>query len=78
MNPDDTPAHGVEVLIEPGRVIGFTAANGMAKLTINTEARTDRLTVTVSKMLYIFALQPICQMVACRSEINQNFHIILL
>lgn len=56
MNPDDTPAHSVAVVVDPGQVIGFTAPNGMAKLTINTDARTDRLAITVSEMLYIFAL----------------------
>ncbi|XP_041822795.1 complement C3-like [Chelmon rostratus] len=46
VNPDDTPAQGVAVVVEPGHVMGFTAANGMARLTINTEARTDRLQIT--------------------------------
>ncbi|XP_040891542.1 complement C3-like [Toxotes jaculatrix] len=46
MNPDESPAQGVPVVVEPGPVEGFTAANGMAKLTINTVARDPRLTVT--------------------------------
>ncbi|KAM9363627.1 complement C3-like [Symphorus nematophorus] len=46
VNPDDTPAQGVAVVINPGQVMGLTAANGMARLTINTEARTTRLEIT--------------------------------
>lgn len=51
MNPDETPAQGVQVVVDPGQVQGFTANNGMARLTINTEARIDRLTITVSENL---------------------------
>ncbi|KAM7010032.1 complement C3-like [Tautogolabrus adspersus] len=36
LNPDDTPAKGVRVLVDPGEVIVITEANGMARLTINT------------------------------------------
>ncbi|KAJ4921748.1 hypothetical protein JOQ06_016458 [Pogonophryne albipinna] len=36
VNPDNTPAQGVAVVVEPGTVNGFTADNGMARLTINT------------------------------------------
>nr|XP_046263063.1 complement C3-like isoform X2 [Scatophagus argus] len=46
LNPDDTPAQGVEVVINPGRVQSRTAANGVARVTINTAARTDTLTIT--------------------------------
>uniref|UniRef100_A0A8C9X0E0 Complement C3-like n=1 Tax=Sander lucioperca TaxID=283035 RepID=A0A8C9X0E0_SANLU len=46
VNPDSTPAKGVAVVVDPGQVKGFTAANGMAKLSINTEAREPRLTIT--------------------------------
>uniref|UniRef100_A0A4W6DXB0 Uncharacterized protein n=1 Tax=Lates calcarifer TaxID=8187 RepID=A0A4W6DXB0_LATCA len=34
------------VVVDPGMVRGFTAANGMAKLTINTVAGEQRLTIT--------------------------------
>nr|AHF81487.1 complement component pro-C3-1 [Trematomus bernacchii] len=44
VNPDNTPAKGVAVVIEPGTVNGFTADNGMARLTINT--RDPQLTIT--------------------------------
>ncbi|KAM7010010.1 complement C3-like [Tautogolabrus adspersus] len=46
VNPDGTPARGVQVEVNPGQVQGFTVANGMARLTINTEARTSRLSIT--------------------------------
>ncbi|XP_072240558.1 complement C3-like isoform X2 [Leuresthes tenuis] len=46
MNPDDTPAQGIAVLVEPGAVRGITAANGMAKVTIHTVANSEILTIT--------------------------------
>ncbi|XP_038554036.1 complement C3-like [Micropterus salmoides] len=46
VNPDDTPAKGVAVVVNPGQVRGLTAANGMARVTINTEAMINRLTIT--------------------------------
>ncbi|XP_070831488.1 complement C3-like [Chaetodon trifascialis] len=50
VNPDDTPAQGVAVVVDPGhnlnQVMGFTSDNGMARLTVNTLAQTDRLTIT--------------------------------
>uniref|UniRef100_A0A671YLD9 Complement C3-like n=1 Tax=Sparus aurata TaxID=8175 RepID=A0A671YLD9_SPAAU len=46
MNPDETPAQGVAVVVDPGEVEGFTAANGMARLTINTEAGINSLRIT--------------------------------
>ncbi|XP_056225994.1 complement C3-like [Seriola aureovittata] len=46
MNPDETPAKGVAVVLEPGPVEGFTAANGMAKVTINTVAGLSNLLIT--------------------------------
>ncbi len=48
MNSDDSPAQGVAVVVNPGEVRGFTTANGMAELSINTEAGTERLQITVS------------------------------
>ena len=47
MNPDDTPAQGIAVLVEPGAVRGITGANGMAKVTIHTVANSEILTITV-------------------------------
>ncbi|XP_073327906.1 complement C3-like [Pagrus major] len=46
VNPDETPAQGVAVVVDPGQVRGVTAANGMTRVTVNTESRTDRLTIT--------------------------------
>ncbi|KAF3833602.1 hypothetical protein F7725_024806 [Dissostichus mawsoni] len=44
VNPDNTPAQGVPVVVQPGYVNGITANNGMARLTINT--RNPQLTIT--------------------------------
>uniref|UniRef100_A0A8C9XEC5 Uncharacterized protein n=1 Tax=Sander lucioperca TaxID=283035 RepID=A0A8C9XEC5_SANLU len=38
VNPDGTPAKGVAVVVDPGQVQAITAANGMAKLTVNAGA----------------------------------------
>ncbi|KAM4604389.1 complement C3-like [Polymixia lowei] len=46
MNPDDSPADGIAVVVDPGQVRGLTAADGMAKLTINTAAGNNRLDIT--------------------------------
>ncbi|KAK5893217.1 hypothetical protein CgunFtcFv8_006111 [Champsocephalus gunnari] len=46
VNPDNTPAPGVAVVVEPGGVIGRTADNGMARLAINTGGNPQRLTIT--------------------------------
>ncbi|XP_035993186.1 complement C3 [Fundulus heteroclitus] len=46
VNPDDSPAEGIPVIVTPGEVRGFTAANGMARLTINTAATDARLRIT--------------------------------
>lgn len=48
MNPDESPASGIAVVVGPGHVEGLTADNGIAKLTINPDANTKKLTVTVS------------------------------
>ncbi|XP_035518561.1 complement C3-like [Morone saxatilis] len=46
LNPDDSPAQGITVVVDPGQVMGLTAPNGMARLTINTDTQTTKLTVT--------------------------------
>ncbi|XP_026216242.1 complement C3-like [Anabas testudineus] len=46
LNPDETPAKGVPVVVEPDEVQGITAANGIAWLTINTEGRDSTLSIT--------------------------------
>ncbi|KAF1394913.1 hypothetical protein PFLUV_G00006060, partial [Perca fluviatilis] len=45
-NPDGTPAERIPVVVTPGQVQGFTAANGIAKLSVNTGAGEPRLTIT--------------------------------
>ncbi|XP_028435544.1 complement C3 [Perca flavescens] len=46
VNPDGSPAARVAVVVDPGKVEGITAANGMAKLSVNTVATAQRLTIT--------------------------------
>ncbi|XP_008300942.1 complement C3-like [Stegastes partitus] len=46
LNPDETPAQGVSVVVNPGEVHGATAANGMAKLTVNSAASDATLSIT--------------------------------
>uniref|UniRef100_A0A3Q1IWP6 Uncharacterized protein n=1 Tax=Anabas testudineus TaxID=64144 RepID=A0A3Q1IWP6_ANATE len=46
LNPDETPAQGVPVVVEPGAVQGITAANGIARLTVNTQEGNRQLTIT--------------------------------
>uniref|UniRef100_A0A3P8SVT4 Complement component c3a, duplicate 5 n=1 Tax=Amphiprion percula TaxID=161767 RepID=A0A3P8SVT4_AMPPE len=45
-NPDGSPAADVPVVVRPGDVHGNTAANGMAKLTVNSAASDSRLVIT--------------------------------
>ncbi|XP_013890199.1 complement C3, partial [Austrofundulus limnaeus] len=47
VNPDDSPAEGIPLVVNPGAVKGFTASNGMARLTINTQATDARLQINV-------------------------------
>ncbi|XP_047433324.1 complement C3-like isoform X2 [Mugil cephalus] len=46
LNPDDTPAKNVPVVVSPGEVQGSTASNGLARLTINTVANNQPLEIT--------------------------------
>lgn len=52
VNPDKTPAHGVKVVVNPGNVEGYTAANGLAMLTINSDAGARELAINVSVTLH--------------------------
>uniref|UniRef100_A0A8C7XBH1 Anaphylatoxin-like domain-containing protein n=1 Tax=Oryzias sinensis TaxID=183150 RepID=A0A8C7XBH1_9TELE len=47
LNPDESPAVNIPVVVTPGPVRGFTAANGMARLTINTATQDERLSISV-------------------------------
>ncbi|XP_056621769.1 complement C3-like isoform X2 [Triplophysa dalaica] len=46
-NPDETPAENVPVEVNPGGVIGQTKANGIAKITVNSQANSLSLQITV-------------------------------
>ncbi|KAL3996130.1 RNA-binding protein 5/10 [Sarotherodon galilaeus] len=46
LNPDETPAANIPIVINPGAVRGLTAANGMAWLTINTRGNEAELRIT--------------------------------
>ncbi|XP_051992807.1 complement C3-like [Xyrauchen texanus] len=46
-NPDQTPAKNVEVEVNPGGVNGRTKANGIAKVTINSQGGSSTLEITV-------------------------------
>ncbi|KAM8878284.1 complement C3a.1 [Spinachia spinachia] len=45
-NPDGSPAKGVKVVVEPGAKEGFTAGNGLARLTVDTKAGVQSLDIT--------------------------------
>uniref|UniRef100_A0A3Q3GNA7 Complement C3-like n=2 Tax=Kryptolebias marmoratus TaxID=37003 RepID=A0A3Q3GNA7_KRYMA len=47
LNPDGSPAANVPVVIDAGQVEGITSANGVAKLSINTDENPRPLTLTV-------------------------------
>ncbi|XP_024116557.1 complement C3-like, partial [Oryzias melastigma] len=47
LNPDGSPAENIPVVVTPGPVIGYTAANGMARLPINTVTQDHRQLITV-------------------------------
>nr|XP_046263009.1 complement C3-like [Scatophagus argus] len=46
VNPDGTPAQGVLVVVDPGEVQGLTSANGMARLSVNTQKNPTPMTIT--------------------------------
>ncbi|XP_051992811.1 complement C3-like isoform X2 [Xyrauchen texanus] len=46
-NPDQTPAENVEVEVNPGGVNGRTKANGIVKVTINSQEGSSTLEITV-------------------------------
>ncbi|KAL7852208.1 hypothetical protein SRHO_G00179930 [Serrasalmus rhombeus] len=45
-NPDGTPADKLDVVVNPGGGMGRTKANGMAKVTVNTQAGAKSLQIT--------------------------------
>lgn len=54
LNPDKTPANNVKVVVDPGNVEGSTGVNGLARLTINSEARAANLVINVSLILHLY------------------------
>ncbi|XP_056225995.1 LOW QUALITY PROTEIN: complement C3-like [Seriola aureovittata] len=46
LNRDETPAKGVEVVVDPGDVLALTDANGMARVDLNTMPQSSSLTIT--------------------------------
>uniref|UniRef100_A0A3P9BDM7 Complement C3-like n=1 Tax=Maylandia zebra TaxID=106582 RepID=A0A3P9BDM7_9CICH len=46
LNPDNTPAKDIPVVVNPGEVKGHTADNGMAKLSINTVENSENIIIT--------------------------------
>ncbi|XP_077426276.1 complement C3-like isoform X1 [Vanacampus margaritifer] len=47
VNPDETPAQGVPVVVNAGEVQGMTSYNGLVKFTLNANARDAILKITV-------------------------------
>ncbi|XP_058496236.1 complement C3-like isoform X2 [Solea solea] len=77
VNPDETPAQGVAVVVNPGEVKGLTAANGLAKLTVNTEARASdlRITAKTSDPRILAERQASATMVALPYKTKSNSYI---
>lgn len=48
LNPDKTPASGIDVVFDPGQVKGSTVANGIVRVSIDTVQDAKELTITVS------------------------------
>uniref|UniRef100_A0A3B4U0E5 Complement C3-like n=1 Tax=Seriola dumerili TaxID=41447 RepID=A0A3B4U0E5_SERDU len=48
LNPDDTPAKSIALMVNPGNVVGSTEDNGMARLSINTNPTLEQLIITAS------------------------------
>lgn len=51
LNPDNTPAEHVGLVVEPGNAQVRSGASGFAKLPVNTEENASKLTITVSTSL---------------------------
>lgn len=48
LNPDNTPAKLVKMLVQPGSMLARTGANGFVKLPMNTKESDQKLTITAS------------------------------
>lgn len=53
LNPDNTPAEKVELVVEPGNVMLLSGANGFTKLSVNTQENTQKLAITVNMSLHL-------------------------
>lgn len=53
LHPDNTPAKQVGLVVEPGTIMVKSGANGIAKLPINTEENSEKLTITVNMSLHL-------------------------
>lgn len=53
LNPDNTPASRIGLVVEPGPMMVLTGANGIAKLPINTVENAKKLTITVNMSLHL-------------------------
>ncbi|XP_057700518.1 complement C3-like [Corythoichthys intestinalis] len=77
LNPDDTPARDVPVVVHPGEVQGITSDNGVAKLTINTVARDPVLKIkaNTNDPKILRERQAVAQMEARPYQTNSNSYI---
>lgn len=48
LNPDKTPASGIDVVFNPGQVKGRTVANGIVRVSVDTVQNGQQLVITVS------------------------------
>lgn len=72
MNPDNTPAKDIPVVVNPGKVKGHTADNGMAKLSINTVENSENIIITVCLIVNLM----FCNVVYC--QVIANYALISL
>ncbi|KAG7486477.1 complement C3-like [Solea senegalensis] len=73
VNPDETPAQGVAVVVNPGEVKVLTAANGLAKLIVNTEARASDLRITVR--VDLTETEDVCSVASKRRRFRQDVNV---
>jgi len=59
VKPSGSPAQGVVVVMDGDEMQGLTAANGMARLSINTVKNPEPITITVSVVFYYLDLNVI-------------------
>uniref|UniRef100_A0A672IJN8 Complement C3-like n=1 Tax=Salarias fasciatus TaxID=181472 RepID=A0A672IJN8_SALFA len=53
LNPDETPATGVQVVVFPGAVQGVTGRNGVARLNVNTQGNIQTLDISVNTSISV-------------------------